>query len=142
MLKDEVMPSIHEERARLQQKAGRIVSECWSELTKQSSGRFITYTVVLRNSDNELRINWAKQWAQPGAKAGRYSKKVVPLSVRKRPYYIRRDMEKCPDWIWEIVERYEDKFKLLRSQNKMLGEFAQHLAGYEKLCTMEQATYG
>lgn len=140
MLKNEVMPSINDERARLQQIAKRLVSECWADLERSSAKQFITYTVVLRCGQNELRISWAKQWSRPGDKS--YRKKVVPLTVRTRPYYIRRDLANCPDWIWQIAERYEEKFKLLRTQNRMLGEFAQHLAGYEKLSSMEQDAYG
>tara|TARA_R110001583_G_scaffold195401_1_gene372741 strand:- start:9793 stop:10221 length:429 start_codon:yes stop_codon:yes gene_type:complete len=142
MLKDELTPALQDERARLQQIAKRLVRQCWNELEAKSKGRFITHTVVLRATGNELRINWAKQWAQPGQTASRYNKKSLPLDVKKRPYYRRRDIPQCPDWIWEVVEEFEVKFSHIRKQNRMIGEFSQHLAGYETLCGKEAETYG
>ncbi|WP_336107835.1 conjugative transfer protein MobI(A/C) [Thalassospira sp. CH_XMU1420-2] len=142
MLKDELSPALDDERARLQQIAKKLVRQCWAELEQKSQGRFITHTVVLRATGKELRINWAKQWSQPGQKAAKYSKKSFPLDVRRKPYYSRRDIPQCPDWIWEVAERYEEQFTLIRKQNKMIGEIAQYLAGYDTLCGKEAEAYG
>ncbi|MFX4226455.1 MAG: conjugative transfer protein MobI(A/C) [Porticoccaceae bacterium] len=133
MLKDEVAPVLQDERARLQQIGRRLVKQCWDELEQKSQGRFITHTVVFRGAGNELRINWAKQWARPGKKASQYNKQVLELNVKKKPYYSRRDIPNCPDWIWEVAEKYEAKFTLIRKQNRMIGEFGQFFGWLSKL---------
>jgi hypothetical protein len=136
----DLSPVLENERDRLEAIARRLVQECWAETTNAAEGRFINYAVRIQRQGQTIRIFWVKQiFIRASSNSSRRKlDKALPLKTREKTRYTRRDFPECKEWQWDIIDRFEIKFDVIRRQLLLLGTIAQKASGYGKLIELAQ----